>query len=92
MNANEHLKLERESTATLQRTVEEFEELLREKTAELVALSDDTQRANHDIQRHKETVFDLETKLYAIFPHHFISHSSFVLLQIPVNEVRRIVR
>uniref|UniRef100_A0A9J2P7X5 Uncharacterized protein n=1 Tax=Ascaris lumbricoides TaxID=6252 RepID=A0A9J2P7X5_ASCLU len=63
MNANEHLKLERESTATLQRTVEEFEELLREKTAELVALSDDTQRANHDIQRHKETVFDLETKL-----------------------------
>uniref|UniRef100_A0A915B7Y3 REST corepressor n=1 Tax=Parascaris univalens TaxID=6257 RepID=A0A915B7Y3_PARUN len=63
MNANEHLKLERESTATLQRTVEEFEELLGEKTAELIALSDDTHRANHDVQRHKETVFDLETKL-----------------------------
>ncbi|KHN74221.1 hypothetical protein Tcan_18087 [Toxocara canis] len=62
-NANDHLEAERESNATLKNAVDEFEELLREKTDELVASNIESQRANSDAQRHKETVFDLETKL-----------------------------
>ncbi|VDK17647.1 unnamed protein product [Anisakis simplex] len=62
-NANDHLDVERESNKTLQNALDELEEMLGQKNAELIESNENAIKANSNAQLHKETVFDLETKL-----------------------------
>lgn len=59
----ERLELEKSSANSMKLAADELEEMLREKTTELVNATLEIQRLTSDAQRLKETIYDLDTKL-----------------------------
>ncbi|VDN07042.1 unnamed protein product [Thelazia callipaeda] len=62
-NAIDRLQVERTIGTSLRATLEELENLLREKNAALFAASQDRQHCTSEIQKMKELKYDMQTKL-----------------------------
>ncbi|VDK79653.1 unnamed protein product [Litomosoides sigmodontis] len=62
-NSTDRLETEQITGSSLKITVEELEDLLQEKSAELIAAAQERQRCTTEMQKMKELKYDLETKL-----------------------------
>uniref|UniRef100_A0A8R1Y553 Uncharacterized protein n=1 Tax=Onchocerca volvulus TaxID=6282 RepID=A0A8R1Y553_ONCVO len=62
-NATDRLQVEQSTGNTLKMTVEELEDLLQQKSAELITAAQERQRCTAEMQKMKELKYDLETKL-----------------------------
>lgn len=62
-NSTDRLEVEKITGSSLKITVEELEDLLQEKSAELIAAAQERQRCTAEMQKMKELKYDLETKL-----------------------------
>ncbi|VDM12197.1 unnamed protein product [Wuchereria bancrofti] len=62
-NAADRLQVEQVTGNALKITVEELEDLLQEKNAELISAAQERQRFTSEMQKLKELKYDLETKL-----------------------------
>uniref|UniRef100_A0A1I7W5F4 EABR domain-containing protein n=2 Tax=Loa loa TaxID=7209 RepID=A0A1I7W5F4_LOALO len=62
-NSADRLQVEQITGSTLKMTIEELEDLLQEKSAELISAAQERQRHTAEIQKMKELKYDLETKL-----------------------------
>ncbi|CAG9531339.1 unnamed protein product [Cercopithifilaria johnstoni] len=62
-NSADRLQVEQITGSSLKITVEELEDLLQEKSAELITAAQERQRYTIKIQKMKESKYDLETKL-----------------------------
>ncbi|VDO52421.1 unnamed protein product [Onchocerca flexuosa] len=66
-NAVDRLQLEESTGNTLKMTVEELEDLLQQKSAELITAAQERQRCTAEMQKMKELKYDLETKLDELY-------------------------
>lgn len=62
-NAADRLQVEQITGNTLKMTIEELEDLLQEKSTELISAAQERQRCTGEMQKLKELKYDLETKL-----------------------------
>uniref|UniRef100_A0A0R3RL61 Leucine zipper transcription factor-like protein 1 n=1 Tax=Elaeophora elaphi TaxID=1147741 RepID=A0A0R3RL61_9BILA len=62
-NSTDRLQIEQVNGSSLKITVEELEDLLQKKNAELTAAAQERQRYTTEMQKMKELKYDLETKL-----------------------------
>uniref|UniRef100_A0A915PI90 Uncharacterized protein n=1 Tax=Setaria digitata TaxID=48799 RepID=A0A915PI90_9BILA len=62
-NSTDRLQVEQITGSKLKMTVEELEDLLQEKSADLITAAQERQRYTSEMQKMKELKYDLETKL-----------------------------